>query len=135
MTNERLITIASSFSVSETIERLPEAARLKGLHVFARIDHGANAKDAGFALRPTELIIFGNPKGGTPLMLESQTARIDLPVKASAWEDAAGQVWLTYNHARWLARRHKMTARSKTTIAAIEAGFDMLYRMPTQATP
>ena len=74
--------------------------------VFARIDHAAGAASVGMALRPTELLIFGNPKGGTPLMQDRQTAGIDLPVKALAWEDADGKTWLSYNDADWIAARH-----------------------------
>ena len=93
--NEGLITIASQFSVKETIDRLVAKVTSVGLHVFARVDHAGGAKQAGFDLRPTELLLFGNPRGGTPLMLDKQSAGIDLPVKALAWEDTAGKVWLT----------------------------------------
>src|SRR5262245_45462050 len=117
-----LVTVASNFSVNETIDRLATTISPLGLKVFARIDHAAGAKEAGFALRPTELLIFGNPKGGTPLMLEQQTAGIDLPVKALAWEDAEGKVWLTYNDAAWFAQRHGLGAASADAVKAIAAG-------------
>jgi len=87
-----LITVASNFSVRETIDRLIAAITPLGLLVFARIDHAANAVAAGLVLRPTELLIFGNPKGGTPLMMDCQTSGIDLPIKALAWEDADRRV-------------------------------------------
>jgi uncharacterized protein (DUF302 family) len=101
-----LITIKSAVSVKETISRLETAAREKGLVIFARIDHAAGAQKIGKSLRPTELLIFGNPQGGTPLMECAQTAGIDLPLKALAWEDAGGQVWLGYNDPQFLAQRH-----------------------------
>jgi uncharacterized protein (DUF302 family) len=101
-----LITVKSAVSVKETISRLETAARGKGLVIFARIDHAAGAQKIGKTLRPTELLIFGNPQGGTPLMECAQTAGIDLPLKALAWEDAGGQVWLGYNDPQFLAQRH-----------------------------
>ena len=97
-----LTTIPSDFSVQETIDRLAAMVTSKGLSIFARIDHAANAGQAGLTLRPTYLIIFGNPKAGTPLMQDNQVSGIDLPVKALAWQDEAGKVWLTYNEASWL---------------------------------
>jgi uncharacterized protein (DUF302 family) len=98
--------------VRETIDRLAAKVTSLGLMVFARIDHAAGAGQAGMPLRPTELLIFGNPKGGTPLMQDQQTAGIDLPVKVLAWEDANGKVWLTYNDAAWLAERHGLGPNS-----------------------
>src|SRR5215469_12694269 len=90
-----LTTVASRFSVSETLDRLTTALTNAGLRVFARIDHASGAEEVGMQLRPTELLIFGHPRGGTPLMQDKQTAGIDLPVKALAWEDADRKVWLT----------------------------------------
>lgn len=119
--DDGLINLRSAHSVPETIDRLVSIATSHGLIVFARIDHAAGAAEVGMELRPTQLLIFGNPRGGTPLMQERQTAGIDLPIKALAWEDAAGAVWLTYNDTRWLARRHALEA-SADAIAAIEAG-------------
>jgi uncharacterized protein (DUF302 family) len=101
-----LVSLKSSFSVKETLDRLARAVESKGLTVFCRIDHAKNAVEAGLALRPTEVIIFGNAKGGTPLMVANQTIGIDLPLKALAWEDAAGQTWLTYNDPVWVNQRH-----------------------------
>jgi len=101
-----LITVKSAVSVKETITRLETSAREKGLVIFARIDHATGAQKIGKSLRPTELLIFGNPQGGTPLMECAQTAGIDLPLKALAWEDAGGQVWFGYNDPLYLARRH-----------------------------
>jgi uncharacterized protein (DUF302 family) len=101
-----LVTLASAYSVKETIDRLEAAAKAKDLTVFARIDHAAGAAAANLSLRPTELLIFGNAQGGTPLMQAAQTIGIDLPLKALAWEDATGKVWLSYNDPAWLADRH-----------------------------
>jgi len=122
MAKNGLITVESRFGVTETIDRLAEVAKRSGLSVFARIDHAAGARDVGASLRPTELLIFGNPKGGTPLMQDQQLAGIDLPVKALAWEDEQGKVWLSYNDAQWIAQRHGLGDASKDAVAAIAAG-------------
>ena len=106
MTDDGLTMMESPHDVKTTIDRLEAAARAKGLTIFARIDHGAGAATAGLQLRPTELIIFGNAKGGTPLMQAQQTIGIDLPLKALAWQDKAGKTWLTWNEPAWLAARH-----------------------------
>lgn len=103
---EGLIEIKSALSVKDTISRLEVAAKERGLVIFLRIDHAAGAQKIGKLLRPTELLVFGNPQGGTPLMECAQSAGIDLPLKALAWEDAAGQVWLGYNDPLFLATRH-----------------------------
>jgi uncharacterized protein (DUF302 family) len=122
MPDDGLITIASSHSVRETIDRLVSFATTHGLMVFARIDHADGAARVGLPLRPTELVIFGNPKGGTPLMQENQTAGIDLPVKALAWEGADGKVWLTWNDTAWIAKRHALDAASAPAVQAIVDG-------------
>jgi uncharacterized protein (DUF302 family) len=126
MSSNGLITVASRFRVGETLDRLTAALTEAGLLVFARINHGGNAEEVGLKLRPTELLIFGHPKGGTPLMQDKQTAGIDLPVKALAWEDEEGRVWLTYNEAAWLATRHDLGASSKNAVEALEAGLATL---------
>jgi len=133
MADNGLITVASSFSVRETIERLVSFATSHGLAVFARIDHADGAAKAGLPLRPTELVLFGNPKGGTPLMQDRQTAGIDLPVKALAWEDADGKVWLTYNEAAWIAQRHGLGPRSAEAVKAIAAGLAAAAKAATAA--
>ncbi len=104
-----LITIKSSHSVKQTVDRLESVLKEKGMTVFTRVDHANGAKKVGLQLRPTELLIFGNPKVGTPLMQCSQSAAIDLPQKALAYEDREGQVWLAYNNPHYLANRHKIT--------------------------
>jgi uncharacterized protein (DUF302 family) len=120
--SEGLITVESRFPVAETIDRLATAAAAAGLVVFARIDHAKGAREAGLPLRPTELLIFGHPRGGVPLMLDSQPVGIDPPFKALAWQDEGGQVWLTWNDAQWLAQRHGLNPRSASAVQAIRNG-------------
>lgn len=103
---EGLVSLKSPHSVKETIDRMESAARSRKLNIFLRLDHAAGAAKVGKMLRPTELLIFGNPQGGTPLMECAQTAGIDLPLKVLAWEDATGQVWVSYNDPKFLADRH-----------------------------
>jgi uncharacterized protein (DUF302 family) len=104
--NNGLVNINSIYSVSDTANRLEKIVTEKGMNVFARIDHAKGAKSIDKELRPTELIIFGNPMSGTPLMQSAQSVAIDLPMKALVWEDADRQVWLTYNDANYLTERH-----------------------------
>lgn len=103
-----LIAVKSPHSAKETMNRLEDIVKKRGLNVFARIDHAAGAAKAGKSLRPTELIIFGNPQGGTPFMECAQTVGIDLPLKALVWEDASSQVWLGYTDPVFLAKRHEV---------------------------
>jgi uncharacterized protein (DUF302 family) len=103
-----IVTKPSAFSVAETIERLEKNARERDFVIVARIDHAAAATKAGLELR---LLIFGNPKGGTPLMQNAPSIGLDLPLKALAWEDAAGRTWLAYNDPQWLAQRHGLSGR------------------------
>lgn len=91
------------------MDRLEAEIRATSLNVFARIDHAAGAAEVGLTLRPTELIIFGNARGGTPLMQSAQTTGIDLPLKALVWEDVAGKTWISYNKPGWIAHRHGVT--------------------------
>jgi uncharacterized protein (DUF302 family) len=119
MSEDGLVTIASKFSAKETVDRLAADLQAKGITVFARIDHAAGAAAVGMPLRPTELLIFGNPKAGTPLMQSKQTIGIDLPLKILAWEDAAGKVWLTYNDPGWLARRHGLGPGTDASVNAL----------------
>ena len=101
-----LIATKSPYSAKETMTRLEDTVKARGLNVFARVDHAAGAAKIGKTLRPTEVLIFGNPQGGTPLMECAQSMGIDLPLKALVWEDAAAQVWLGYNDPAYLAKRH-----------------------------
>jgi len=104
-----LISVKSSHDVKITMDRLENTVREKGMTVFIRINHAAGAHKLGQELRPTELLIFGNPKVGAPLMQCSQSVAIDLPQKALIWQDEQGQVWLSYNDPKYLAMRHGIT--------------------------
>ncbi len=101
-----LIAVKSPFAAKDTMNRFEEIAKQRGLNIFARVDHAAGAAKVGKTLRPTEVLVFGHPQGGTPLMECAQSAGIDLPLKALVWEDAQGQVWLGYNDPAYLAQRH-----------------------------
>jgi uncharacterized protein (DUF302 family) len=133
MSDAGLITIPSPYPVKDTIDRLVDAATSAGLRIFARVDHRAGAEEAGMALRPTELLIFGNPRGGTPLMQDRQSIGIDLPVKALAWEDDGGRVWLAYNDPAWLARRHGLSPGADASVEAIATGLASLTAAATAA--
>lgn len=101
-----LVLVKSPYGAKETMDRLEKVVKERGLNVFARIDHAAGASKIGKSLRPTEVLIFGNPQGGTPFMECAQSVGIDLPLKALVWEDASSQVWVGYNDPDFLARRH-----------------------------
>ena len=123
-----LTTIQSNFGPVETMERLEAEIKARGMTVFARVNHAALAAEAGMELAPTDLILFGNPKGGTPLMQAAQTIGIDLPLKALVWQDATGKTWLSYNEPAWLAKRHgidtgneKITGMLASALAALAA--------------
>jgi uncharacterized protein (DUF302 family) len=109
MAVQGLTTIKSGHPPQETMSRLEAAVKAKGLTVFARIDHAEGGSTAGLTLRPTEVLIFGNASGGTPLMQAVQTIGIDLPLKALVWQDAAGETWLSWNDPAWLAIRHGLS--------------------------
>jgi uncharacterized protein (DUF302 family) len=116
-----LITIQSHNSVKATIDRLEHDLTAAGVTVFARIDHAAGATSVAMPLRPTELLIFGNPKAGTPLMQANQTIGIDLPLKVLAWEDDRGGVWVSYNDLSWLAARHGLGDQTRGVVDALAA--------------
>jgi uncharacterized protein (DUF302 family) len=101
-----LIHTASRFSVADTLQKLETLLQQKGMTIFATIDHSGEAAKIGMEMRPTKLLVFGNPRGGTPPMIASPTLAIDLPLKALVWEDAEGRVWVTQNSAEYLQRRH-----------------------------
>ena len=107
---EGLTSIRSRFGPKETMERLQAEIRAQGMTVFARIDHAAGAAAVGLTLPPTELIVFGNARGGTPLMQSVQTVGIDLPLKALVWEDTPGKTWISYNEPSWIAQRHSVAS-------------------------
>jgi uncharacterized protein (DUF302 family) len=119
MTENGLTTLPSAHGAKDTMDRLEAEVKSKGLTVFARIDHAAGAKEASLTLRPTELLIFGNAKGGTPLMQALQTTGIDLPLKALVWEDPGGKVWLSYNEPAWIARRHGDAAQISAQVSEV----------------
>jgi uncharacterized protein (DUF302 family) len=133
MTAEGLITLRSSYSPKDTMNRLERAAQAKGLTVFARIDHAAGATEVGLSLRPTELLIFGNAKGGTPLMQSVQTIGIDLPLKALVRQDASGTTWLSYNDPNWLAQRHGLGPGGHAAISALGTALEAMARTATAA--
>ena len=108
-----IIKIKSTHSVTETINKLEAVLNKKGMTIFKRVNHTAGAEKVGLQLRPTELLIFGNPKVGTPLMLCAQTAALDLPQKALAYKDERGQVWLVYNDPAFMANRHSIKGCEK----------------------
>ena len=116
MSVDGLITRRSSFSPEMTVKRLEDEVRARGMTVFAHVDHAAGAQAAGLSLRPTDLIIFGAAKGGTPLMQLAQTIGIDLPLKALIWQDEAGTTFLSYDDPAYLARRHDLGDKAKPVI-------------------
>jgi uncharacterized protein (DUF302 family) len=128
-TREGLTTIPSQFGPKETMDRLEAEIQAKKLTIFSRIDHAAGAAEVALALRPTELIIFGNARGGTPLMQSVQTVGIDLPLKALVWEDAAGKTWISYNEPGWLAQRHGIAG----AVSTIDNMADLLRAIATKA--
>ncbi|RXH57870.1 DUF302 domain-containing protein [Granulicella sibirica] len=116
-----LAHLESRYSVAETIAKLEAVVVSKGLMVLARIDHSGDAERAGLAMRPTQLLIFGNSKAGTPLMIAAPSIAIDLPLKGLAWEDAHGKVWLSYNKPEYLMKRHGVPEELMGRIAGITA--------------
>ncbi len=125
-----IIKIKSTHSVSETIDKLETVLTKKGMTIFKRVNHTAGANKVDLQLRPTELLIFGNPKVGTPLMQCSQTAALDLPQKALAYKDENGQVWLAYNDPAYMAKRHNL----KNCDAAVQKVTNALARFASVAT-
>jgi uncharacterized protein (DUF302 family) len=113
------------------MNRLETEVKAKGLTVFARIDHAAGAAAVGLPLRPTELLIFGNAKGGTPLMQSVQTIGIDLPLKAVVWQDASGTTWLSYNDPNWLAKRHELGPEADASVKGMSAALDAMAKAAT----
>lgn len=124
MATDGLTTIPSSHGPKDTMDRLEAAVKAKGMTVFARIDHAAGAAEVGLPLRPTELLIFGNARGGTPLMQANQTVGIDLPLKVLVWQDASGSTWLSYNDPGWIVRRHGLGQEARATVHVLAAVLD-----------
>jgi uncharacterized protein (DUF302 family) len=134
MSADGLTTIPSSFGPRDTMDRLAAAVTARGLTVFARVDHAAGANAVGLALQPTELLLFGNANGGTPLMQARQAVGIDLPLKALVWQDESGRTWLSYNDPSWLARRHGLGSEVDGTVKALTAVLDALAKAATTAS-
>jgi len=129
MAVDGLTTLPSNRGPKETMNRLEAEVKAKGMTVFARIDHAAGAANVGLSLPPTELLIFGTAKAGTPLMQSVQTTGIDLPLKALVWQDASGHTWLSYNDPSWLAKRHGLGV--EPTVGAMAATLDAMARTAT----
>ena len=128
MAADGLITIPSSYGAKDTADRLDAAIKARGMTVFSRIDHAAGAAESGLSLRPTELLVFGNAKGGTPLMQSNQLIGIDLPLKALVWQDETGKTWLSYNDPSWLAKRHELGLGLDPPVNAMGAGSSAITR-------
>jgi uncharacterized protein (DUF302 family) len=119
-TKNGIVNKPSKHSVEQTVEALNNILKSKGVAVFALIDHSGEAEKVGLKMRPTKLLIFGNPKAGTPLMLASPSSAIDLPLKILIWEDGQGKVWLSYNSPEYLRERHGLPQELMQNIAVIE---------------
>lgn len=116
-----MVDIPSRYSVPESLVRVEAILKEKGLTIFARVDHSGEAAKVGLEMRPTQLLIFGSPKGGTPLMVAAPSLAIDLPLKALAWQDEAGKIWLSYNSPEYLQQRHGIPADLLKNIAGVGA--------------
>jgi uncharacterized protein (DUF302 family) len=131
MAVEGLITLPSSFDPKETMSRLQAEVRARGMTIFSHIDHAAGAAAVGLELRPTDLLIFGAAKGGTPLMQSAQTIGIDLPLKALVWQDEAGSTFLAYNDPAYVAHRHGAGKAVDPAIAAMSAALKAIAEKST----
>jgi uncharacterized protein (DUF302 family) len=119
VTNNGIVNKPSRHSVDETLAKLQTILQAKGIAVFAMVDHSGEAAKVGMKMRPTKLLIFGNPKGGTPLMLAAPSIALDLPLKILIWEDDQGKVWVSYNTPEYLAERHDLPSHLTENIAII----------------
>jgi uncharacterized protein (DUF302 family) len=128
MAADGLTTLPSAFGPKETMDRLEYEIKARGMTVFARIDHTAGAAQIGMPLRSTEVLIFGNAKGGTPLMQSVQSIGIDLPLRALVWEDADGKSWLSFNEPEWLAKRHGLGAEAQPAVEVLAKALLALAR-------
>jgi uncharacterized protein (DUF302 family) len=131
MPENGLVSVQSRSPAPETVERLLSVLAKRKLTVFARVDHAAGAASVGLQLRPTELVIFGNPQGGTALMQDRQSAGIDLPLKVLVWQDSDSKTWLTYNDPNWIAQRHSLGTSSAP---AVKATVGLLSAIAQEAT-
>jgi uncharacterized protein (DUF302 family) len=116
-----IVSIASNHSVDATVEKLKTVLQAKNVTIFAFVDHSGEAQKVGMTMRNTKLLIFGNPKGGTPVMLAAPTSAIDLPLKLLVWEDAQGKVWVSYNSLSYLQERHDIPQDVLSNLAVVEA--------------
>jgi uncharacterized protein (DUF302 family) len=121
MGDKGLVNLSSRYPVDETVRRLEAEIAAKGMHVFAVIDHSGEAAKVGLKMRPTKVVIFGSPKGGTPLMVAVPSLAIDFPLKALVWEDPEGKVWVTYNSPEYLQERHGVPGELIKNIAGAGA--------------
>jgi uncharacterized protein (DUF302 family) len=135
MAADGLITMCSSHGPKDTMNRLEAEVKAKGMTVFARIDHAAGAAEVGLSLRPTELLIFGNAKAGTPLMQSIQTIGIDLPLETLVWQDGSGNTWISYNDPSWLAKRHGLGHGVEATVSAMAAALSAMARTAAEVQP
>ena len=119
MNAEGMADILSDFSVAETMDRLESLLRARGVKIFARIDQAAEAQAVGLSMQKTQLLIFGDPKAGTPLMVKFPSSAMDLPLKALVWESADGKVWLSYNTPEYLKARHHLDAAPFRAVIAL----------------
>ena len=134
MAADGLTTLPSSHGPKDTMDRLETEVKARGMSIFARIDHAAGAAQVGLSLRPMELLIFGNAKGGTPLMQQVQTIGIDLPLKALVWQDASGATWLSYNDPAWTVQRHGLDEQAKATANAMTAALQAIAGTATTSS-
>jgi uncharacterized protein (DUF302 family) len=118
--NKGIIDEPSNHTVEQTVEKLKNILQAKGVTLFAMVDHSGEAEKVGMKMRPTKLLIFGNPEAGTPLMLAAPSVAIDLPLKILVWEDAQGKVWVSYNSPEFLKERHGLPAELLQNIAVVE---------------
>jgi uncharacterized protein (DUF302 family) len=131
MDDTGLVNIQSAHPAAETLTRLEAVLKTRGIQVFAQIDHAAGAESVGLTLRPTTLLIFGDPRAGTALMQADQRIGLDLPLKALIWEDAAGQAFVTYSDPRWIARRYGLSASAAEAAGRLAAGLEGLASAAT----
>jgi uncharacterized protein (DUF302 family) len=125
------VSVQSNHGADETVRRFREAVQAAEMTIFAEVDHDLGAAAVGLPLRPTRLVIFGNARGGTPLMQIAQTAGIDLPLKALVWEDERGQTFIGYNDPQWIAERHGLGAGAAPAVQAMTKGLEMLVAKAT----
>jgi uncharacterized protein (DUF302 family) len=130
-----MVVLESAYGPSETVTRLVAAIAEHGMALMARVDHAAAAAKAGLQLRPTEVLMFGNPRGGTLLMQAAQSAGIDLPLKALVWQDEAQRTWVGYNDPHWIATRHGAGVSGAAVASAMTAALAAIAAAATGATP